>query len=350
MRKRWLKLAALPIAFAFVAAACSTEDDDDGAADTGGTEAATEAAPARPTAPRRRRHHRARRHQGGSRRHQWPTESSEPPTTEAPATTAAPPPRLRRRRRLARQRRLGDGVRRGGLRERGRRDAGRPDRVRRGQRHRHHLRRPARLRAADQHPGARRQPARHRHLPAARQAQPVRRGRRPAPVARRRRWRPCRRTGTRATWRSTNVDGTQYGVPFKSDLKSLVWYVPSVWEEKGYEVPETLDRLQGAHRRDDRQRRHAALRRHRVRAGHRLAVHRLGRGADPARAGHRLLQPVGRPRGAVQRPAGASTRSTRSPDPTACWTKEGAVYAVRRVDRRHPVRRQRRAAGRRQTA
>ena len=42
-----------------------------------------------------------------------------------------------------------------------------------------------------------------------------------------------------------NVDGTQYGVPFKSDLKSLVWYVPSVWEEKGYEVPETLDRLQG---------------------------------------------------------------------------------------------------------
>jgi alpha-glucoside transport system substrate-binding protein len=37
-----------------------------------------------------------------------------------------------------------------------------------------------------------------------------------------------------------NLDGSQYGVPFKSDLKSLVWYVPSVWEEKGYEVPETL--------------------------------------------------------------------------------------------------------------
>jgi alpha-glucoside transport system substrate-binding protein len=29
-------------------------------------------------------------------------------------------------------------------------------------------------------------------------------------------------------------------VPFKSDLKSLVWYVPSVWKEKGYEVPKTL--------------------------------------------------------------------------------------------------------------
>jgi alpha-glucoside transport system substrate-binding protein len=38
----------------------------------------------------------------------------------------------------------------------------------------------------------------------------------------------------------TQVDGTQYGVPFKNDLKSLVWYVPSVWKEKGYEVPKTL--------------------------------------------------------------------------------------------------------------
>jgi alpha-glucoside transport system substrate-binding protein len=36
-----------------------------------------------------------------------------------------------------------------------------------------------------------------------------------------------------------NVDGVQYGVPNKSDLKSLVWYVPSAFEEKGYEVPET---------------------------------------------------------------------------------------------------------------
>jgi alpha-glucoside transport system substrate-binding protein len=44
------------------------------------------------------------------------------------------------------------------------------------------------------------------------------------------------------SWLSyTNVDGVQYGMPTKSDLKSLVWYVPSVWEENGYEVPETLD-------------------------------------------------------------------------------------------------------------
>jgi alpha-glucoside transport system substrate-binding protein len=40
---------------------------------------------------------------------------------------------------------------------------------------------------------------------------------------------------------NTNVDGAQYGVPIKADLKSLVWYLPSVFEENGYEVPATLD-------------------------------------------------------------------------------------------------------------
>jgi alpha-glucoside transport system substrate-binding protein len=38
-----------------------------------------------------------------------------------------------------------------------------------------------------------------------------------------------------------NVDGTQYGVPVKSDLKSLVWYQPARFEEAGYEVPTTFD-------------------------------------------------------------------------------------------------------------
>ena len=38
----------------------------------------------------------------------------------------------------------------------------------------------------------------------------------------------------------SKVDGKQYGVPIKNDLKSLVWYVPSVWKAKGYEVPKTL--------------------------------------------------------------------------------------------------------------
>ncbi len=40
-----------------------------------------------------------------------------------------------------------------------------------------------------------------------------------------------------------NVDGTQFGVPNKNDLKSLVWYQPARFEAAGYTIPETLDEL-----------------------------------------------------------------------------------------------------------
>ncbi|MEO0492308.1 MAG: ABC transporter substrate-binding protein [Actinomycetota bacterium] len=40
-----------------------------------------------------------------------------------------------------------------------------------------------------------------------------------------------------------NVDGTQYGVPDKTDLKSIVWYQPALFAANGYEVPTTLDEL-----------------------------------------------------------------------------------------------------------
>lgn len=40
-----------------------------------------------------------------------------------------------------------------------------------------------------------------------------------------------------------NVDGVQYGVPVKTDLKSLVWYQPSAFADAGYEVPTTWDDL-----------------------------------------------------------------------------------------------------------
>jgi len=36
-------------------------------------------------------------------------------------------------------------------------------------------------------------------------------------------------------------EGTQYGVPNKSDLKSLVWYSPAAFDEAGYAIPETFD-------------------------------------------------------------------------------------------------------------
>ncbi len=40
-----------------------------------------------------------------------------------------------------------------------------------------------------------------------------------------------------------NVDGTQFGIPNKNDLKSLVWYQPARFEAEGYAVPESLDDL-----------------------------------------------------------------------------------------------------------
>ena len=55
-------------------------------------------------------------------------------------------------------------------------------------------------------------------------------------------------TAMEADWSSAwtafgNVDGTQYGIPTKSDLKSLVWYKPGKFAEKGYSVPGTWDDL-----------------------------------------------------------------------------------------------------------
>jgi alpha-glucoside transport system substrate-binding protein len=44
-------------------------------------------------------------------------------------------------------------------------------------------------------------------------------------------------------WSLGEVDGVQYGIPTKADLKSLVWYQPALFAEKGYTVPETWDEL-----------------------------------------------------------------------------------------------------------
>ena len=39
------------------------------------------------------------------------------------------------------------------------------------------------------------------------------------------------------------VDGEVGGIWYRTNVKSLVWYVPSVFEEEGYEIPETWDEL-----------------------------------------------------------------------------------------------------------
>jgi len=38
-----------------------------------------------------------------------------------------------------------------------------------------------------------------------------------------------------------NVDGVQYGVPGSANLKSLVWYQPQAFADAGYEIPTTFD-------------------------------------------------------------------------------------------------------------
>jgi alpha-glucoside transport system substrate-binding protein len=44
-------------------------------------------------------------------------------------------------------------------------------------------------------------------------------------------------------WDLVTIDDEVYGVPNKGDVKSLVWYSPDVFEENGYEIPETWDEL-----------------------------------------------------------------------------------------------------------
>ena len=39
------------------------------------------------------------------------------------------------------------------------------------------------------------------------------------------------------------VDGTVYGMPGRSNIKSLVWYSPKAFADKGYEIPTTLEDL-----------------------------------------------------------------------------------------------------------
>ncbi|MEN8114604.1 MAG: ABC transporter substrate-binding protein [Actinomycetota bacterium] len=40
-----------------------------------------------------------------------------------------------------------------------------------------------------------------------------------------------------------NVDGVQFGVPNKADIKSLVWYDTAAFDANGYAIPESLDEL-----------------------------------------------------------------------------------------------------------
>lgn len=45
------------------------------------------------------------------------------------------------------------------------------------------------------------------------------------------------------TYAGQDGNSAFYGFPFKTDLKSLVWYSPENFEDAGYEVPETMEEL-----------------------------------------------------------------------------------------------------------
>lgn len=47
-----------------------------------------------------------------------------------------------------------------------------------------------------------------------------------------------------AQWKTYgSVDGKVYGVPVGANVKSFVWYSPSLFKEKGYQIPKTWDEL-----------------------------------------------------------------------------------------------------------
>ena len=215
----------------------------------------------------------------------------------------------------------------GGLRERGRRHAGRPDRLRRGERHRRSRSSAARdfeEQINSQVLGG--NPPDIAIFPQPGKLRQLRRRRRRVPVARRRAGHGRRRTGTRAGW----------------------LLATSTARSTACRSSPTSSRSSGTARR--RSRRRATRSPRRSTTSSRSTDEMIANGdtplcvgiesgpatgwpftdwteeIDPAQRGHRLLQPVGRPRGAVQRPAGRRGDAARSP--TCGPTEDGCVYAA----------------------
>ena len=122
-----------------------------------------------------------------------------------------------------------------------------------------------------------------------------------------------------------NVDGTQYGVPVEVRPQVAGLVHPGGVRREGLRGADHARRLLRPHRGDGRQRRHAAVRRHRVGHGDRVAVHRLGRGADPAQRRASTTTTSGSPTRCRSTRPRSSRRSSRSVD---LWNGEGMMYAA----------------------
>ena len=104
------------------------------------------------------------------------------------------------------------------------------------------------------------------------------------------------------------VDGKIYGMPGRSNVKSMVWYSPAAFTDRRLRDPGDARGPHGAVRQDRRRRRHPVVRRRRVGRCHRLGAHRLDRRLHAAHQRRRGVRPVGQPRDPVQRPEGEGRR------------------------------------------
>ena len=147
-----------------------------------------------------------------------------------------------------------------------------------------------------------RQPARHRGVPAARTPGRVLAGGRP----------PSKSPTTSSASASETWPGALDGVRRRRRQpvrradevrpQSLMSYRPIGNHPVRLRGPDDVDELLALIPRDDRRRPRPAVRGHRLRRGHRLAVHRLGGGTRAPQPGRRLLRAVGRSRDPVNRP------------------------------------------------
>ena len=104
-----------------------------------------------------------------------------------------------------------------------------------------------------------------------------------------------------------------WGIPYKADVKSTIWYPIKAFAAKGYTVPTTWDELIALSDKIVADGSQPVVRqRRRPRHRDRLAAHRLGRGSGPQDQGPAVLQRLDQPQGQVRGSRASRPPSTRS--------------------------------------
>ena len=100
------------------------------------------------------------------------------------------------------------------------------------------------------------------------------------------------------------VDGKFYAAPLGANVKSFVWYSPSMFKDNGWAVPQTWDEMTALSDTIAATGIKPWCAGIELRRGHRLAGHRLARGRHAPGQRPRRLRPVGQARDPLQRPEG----------------------------------------------